>query len=604
MQPMSVPPTTADVYRAADIALFPADDRLVLAYVRMTNTPQLLRADTVDLLVQCREFKTLDDHIHSYCQGRQASPATMRALRRSLLQLVDQGYLVSQRASLAQLPTTQPHSAASQIASIGFPTCERVATLRRGMTSFIEHCQRLGRTNDFVVVDDSRTPATQRAYREMLEQLRAQYGIDCAYAGLDEKRAFVERLTTFGNLPADVVEFVCLGSPEYGVTTVGANRNALLLHTVGDMIFSADDDIVCQVAAAPDLRAGLRVSSRRNPLDVWFFADRASAWQAVRAVDQDVLAAHEQWLGADAQGCLIRSAADAPISIEEAEPGLLRRLEQQPGRVLLTLNGTLGDCSWDNPHFYLFQRGPTFQRLTESEQAYQAARASREMVQAAAQVTLAEYADPMFAMCMGLDNRELLPPFTPLGRAEDVGFGAVLSQCFSDAYTVNLPWTLLHAPTDPRTFSEQAMFGVEFNTLIPSLINQFDPGFARAASDRLGKLGRHIEELGRLPQRSFEEFMRLHLLETMSALIAGLEERLSSREAPPPAFWVQHARAVIALARQNAVAPLEQLYTMRGGQEVLQRLLVRYGQGVQCWPAIIDTARQLRAQGVRLGQPV
>lgn len=602
MQPISDPPTTADVYRAADVALFPAGERLVLAYVRTTHDPQLLRADIVDLLVQCREFKTLDDHIHSYCQGRQASPATVRAMRRSLLQLVDQGYLVSRQSSLAQMPTDQRPHAASRIVSIGFPTCERVATLQRGMTSFIEHCQRHGRTNDFVVVDDSRTPATRRAYREMLVQLRSRYGIDCAYAGLDEKRAFAERLASFGNLPTDVVAFVCLGSSEYGVTTVGANRNALLLHTVGDMIFSADDDIVCQ-AAAPDLRAGLRLSSRRNPLDVWFFADRASAWQAVKAVDVDVLAAHEQWLGADAQHCIARSAADAPIDIDEAEPGLLRRLEQ-PGRIALTLNGTLGDCSWDNPHFYLFQRGPTFQRLTKSEQAYQTARASREMVQAAAQVTLAEHADPMFAMCMGLDHRELLPPFTPLGRAEDVAFGALLSQCFGDAYTVNLPWTLLHAPTDARSFSERAMFGLEFNTLVPSLINQFDPGFARTAQQRLDKLGQHIEELGRLPQRSFEEFLRLHLLEAMSALITGLEERLSSRESPPPAFWVQHARAVIALARQNAVAPLEQLYSMPGGHEAMQQLLVRYGQSLQWWPTIVDTARQLRTQGVRLAQPI
>lgn len=603
MQPISHPPATTDLYRAADVALFPAGDRLVLAYVRTTNDPQLLRADIVDLLVQCREFKTLDDHIHSYCQGRQASPATVRAMRRSLLQLVGQGYLVSQQSSLAQVSTARCQPAASQIVSIGFPTCERVATLQRGMTSFIEHCQRHGRTNDYVVVDDSRTLATQRAYREMLAQLRARYGIDCAYAGLDEKRAFAERLATFGNLPTDVVTFVCLGSSEYGVTTVGANRNALLLHTVGDMIFSADDDIVCQAATPPDLGVGLRVSSRRNPLDVWFFADRAAASQAVKAVDADVLAAHEQWLGADAQSCIARSAADAPIDIAEAEPGLLRRLEQ-PSRIALTLNGTLGDCSWDNPHFYLFQRGATFQRLTESERAYQAARASREMVQAAAQVTLAEYADPMFAMCMGLDHRELLPPFTPLGRAEDVGFGALLSQCFGDAYTVNLPWTLLHAPTDTRGFSERAMFGLEFNTLVPSLINQFDPGVARTARERLDKLGRHIEELGRLPQHSFEEFLRLHLLEAMSAMITGLEERLSSRELPPPAFWVQHARAVIALARQNAVAPLEQIYSMPGGHEGMQRLLVRYGQCLQWWPTIVDTARQLRAQGVRLAQSI
>ncbi|HEY0606563.1 MAG TPA: hypothetical protein VGD58_26800 [Herpetosiphonaceae bacterium] len=599
--PVSLPPTD-DVYRMADLALFAAGENTVLAYSRATQQVQTLRTDIVDLLAQCREFKTLDEHIQSYCRGRQASLATMRSMRRSLQQLAEQGFLVSRRSSLEQLHEPPAPLIPSRIASIGFPTCGRVATLQRGMTSFLEHCRRFGRSHDLVVVDDSRDPDTQRAYREMLAQLQDEYGFACAYAGPEEKQAFAERLASAGDLPLDVVQFVCVGSPEYGVTTVGANRNALLLHTIGDIIFSADDDIICRPAIAPDLRPGLRLHSRRNPLDVWVFPNREAAIVAAERADDDILALHEQWIGADIQSCLAQSAGD-PLAIDESDPRFLRRLEQRSGRIGLTLNGSLGDCSWDNPHFFLFQRGTTFQRLTQSEQTYEAARGSREMVQAVTQVTLAEHADPMFAMCMGLDNRELLPPFTPLGRAEEVGFGALLSRCFDRRYALHLPWTLLHAPTDARGFSAQAMFSLGLGNLIPSLVNQFDPGFAQSAVDRLDKLGRHIEEMGRLPQHSFAEYMRLHIMENMSALIASLEERLHAREAPP-AFWVQHARSVIAQAREHAVAPVEQLYTLPGGHEGMQRLLLRYGQSLQWWPAIVEAARSLRAQEQRLAQPV
>lgn len=599
--PVSLPPTD-DVYRMADLALFAGDEHTVLAYSRTTQHLQTLRADIVDLLTQCREFKTLDEHIQSYCRGRQASLATMRSMRRSLQQLAEQGYLVSRRSSLEQLRKLSAPATASRIATIGFPTCGRVATLQRGITSFLEHCRRFGRANDIVVVDDSPDSGTQRAYREMLVRLQSEYGVACAYAGPAEKQAFAERLASSADLPVDVVQFVCVGSPEYGVTTVGANRNALLLHTIGEIIFSADDDIVCRPAAAPDRQPGLRLHSQRNPLDVWVFPNREAAGAAVEPADDDILALHEQWIGADIGSCLAQSA-DQPLAIDESDPRFLRRLSQRSGRIGLTLNGTLGDCSWDNPHFFLFQRATTFQRLTHSEQAYEAARASREMVQAVTQVTLAEHADPMFAMCMGLDNRELLPPFTPLGRAEDVGFGALLSRCFDRTHALHLPWTLLHAPTDARGFSAQAMFSLGPGNLIPSLVNQFDPGFAQSPVDRLNKLGRHIEELGRLPQHSFAEFMRLHVMENMSALIAALEERLHAREAPP-AFWVQHARSVIALAREHAVAPVEQLYTLPGGHEVMQRLLLRYGQALQWWPAIVEAARKLRAQEQRLAQPV
>jgi hypothetical protein len=604
MQPLSSVPSPADAYRVADLALFAAGDNLVLVYNRSSDQLRSLRADIADLLMHCREFKPLDEHLQLYCRGRQASLATMRSLRQTLLQLAEQGYLLSQRAGLEQLQAPPASPAASSIASLGFATCERAETLERGLTSFVEHCRRFGRSHDLVVVDDSLRPETQRAYRELLARLQARYGVDCAYAGVAEKLAFAERLSAAGDLPADVTRFVCVGSPEYGVTTVGANRNALLLHTAGDLIFSADDDIVCRVAAAPEQRPGLRASSRRNPLDVWFFADRDSALQALEVLDTDLLSVHEQWLGQDIRSCLGRPEVNAGIAIDEAEPRLLRRLQQPSGRVALTLNGTLGDCSWDNPHFYLFQRGATFQRLAGSEAAYRAARASREMAQSVTQPTLAEYADPMFAMCMGLDNRELLPPFTPLGRAEDVAFGAALSRCFPGAYTVHLPWTLLHAPSDSRSFSQQAMFAIGLGNLIPSLINQFDPGFTQGAAERLIKLGLHIEELGRLPGRSFAEWMRLHLMENMSALIETLEERLSSRESPPPAFWVQDTRAVIAQARENALAPLDRLYTLPGGQATTQHLLLRCGQALRWWPAIVETARTLRSQGYRLAQPV
>lgn len=58
---------------------------------------------------------------------------------------------------------------------------------------------------------------------------------------------------------------------------------------------------------------------------------------------------------------------------------------------------------------------------------------------------------------------------------------------------------------------------------------------------------------------------------------------------PPPAFWRQEAKAFIALARQNALVPVEQLYAHQGGQELFQHLLVLFGQALTWWPTIMET---------------
>jgi hypothetical protein len=597
------PNVLADQYRVADLELFPAGDNLILVYSKANQTAKFLRAEAVDLLMQCREFKTLDCHIQDYCSRRQVSIGIMHTLRRELQRLAQNGYLISQSSFLESPGSSYGQASPNRVVSVGFPTSNRVESLRQSLTSYIENCQHFERTVDFIVVDDSENIMIRNNYREMLQKLKSQYSVNIFYAGLEEKIAFAKKLAKKGKIPENAVYFACIGDKQHAMTTVGANRNVLLLHTVGDMILSADDDTLCRSAISPTMKEGLALSSGGSPLEVHFFPDRESAMQSVHFVEQDFIALHEQWLGKDVRGCIAVWGRDGKVSLDHADPQLLRRLATQQGKVALTLNGVIGDCSWDNPYYYLFQDDNTFVRLTQSEQDYRLARTSREMIQVACQNTLTEKADTIFAICMGLDNRDLLPPFTPIGRAEDIAFGIALSKCFSGNYAVHLPWALPHIPREVRSYSAQQLFSIGFNSWIPSCIDLFDPGFAITPSERLQKLGYYLKEIGSLPKAAFEEFIRLHLWRSMSALISELEKRIQNDEAPP-AFWLRDARAFITQARQSALLPVEQLYMLSGGQEVLQRLMIRFGQVLEWWPVMMETARQLRSEGDRLAQPL
>lgn len=594
----------SDYYRVAALDIFPAGEQSLLVSVKSSQEAGFIRGEIVDLLMQCQEWKTLDEHIQTYSQLRPLSPAVMRTMRRELQRLAQRGYLVGQKNIRAALHGFEAPAQSCQIASLVFPTSERVELLQRSLVSSIENSRRFERSNDFIVADDSPTPATRDAYRQMLRALKAHYGVALSYAGREEKVAYARALSTRGQIPEDIVCFACLGDPQYGLSTVGANRNTLLLHTVGDIIFSADDDTLCNVAAAPDADEQLAWASGANPLEAWFFPTRESALQALHFTEQDPLAAHEQWLGKQLQTAIAAYGSDATIALDQAEPVLLQRVMTQPGQVVLTLNGMVGDCCWDNPHFYLFQSGETYRRLAHSEQAYQSARMSREMIQAVKRTTIVHRMNAMFALYMGLDNRALLPPFTPVGRAEEIGFILLLAKCFDTAYAAYLNQVMQHFPTQARSFRERPLFSLDISSWLPFCIGQCEPGFARDPAERLRKIGQQLQDIGRLPQRAFEEFARLFIWKSASGFISTLEERLHASTEVCPPFWRQDAQELILQARQQALLSPEQWYTSGSGPEQLQCALVRVGQMLEWWPAMIETAHQLRAEGLRLARPI
>src|SRR5205807_727613 len=127
--------------------------------------------------------------------------------------------------------------------------------------------------------------------------------VSISYAGLEEKIDFANRLSAEHNLPPHVINFALLG-PGGFLNYTGANRNALLLHTTGDLVFSADDDTVGSLYEVPEQMDGLSFFLSEEPIESWFFPDRETALNSVRQIDEDALSIHERWLGRDLTGCL------------------------------------------------------------------------------------------------------------------------------------------------------------------------------------------------------------------------------------------------------------------------------------------------------------
>jgi hypothetical protein len=511
---------------------------------------------------------------------------------------------------------TEPVDSPAGITSIVFPTCDRVASLQGCMTSFITNQIRYQRTSDYVVMDDSSDLKTGNDYCQMLKALHHEFGVPLSYGGMKEKILFAKRLMENSEVPTEVIKFALFDVDQFGVSTLGANRNAILLHTAGELVLSSDDDVRGPLATCDEMKKGISLTPGYSPPEEFrIVTDRETAKKKAHVIDTDILAAQEKFLGKTIPECCMNNERKGELNFEKADTQILFKLLSHGNKILVTTNGYFGDNGWGSPSAYLSLTGESFRQMTQSESTYRAACTSREMLQFVKQVTLTDRADNMMAGCLGIDNRDLVPPFLPVGRGEDHLFGTILSKCFRKACFAFLPHLLLHAPVESRNFwpgeITRRASGLDLHTLFQVLIaSHVFPPDEFTDKQNLQRLGKYLEELGQLDQSDFEIFVRQLVGKHVTESIATFENRLQEGS-DTPAFWANDVRKYIlmmrdSLTKQEWNIPLELLYgrNITETRKLTQKLVFKYGQLLFWWPSLVEAARHLRSRNERLAQGI
>jgi hypothetical protein len=600
-------------------ARLPVGEKTSLVYSAADRSARILNSHLAILLDRCRSFKTLDEHARKCALSFTASnsagePVKVDLIRKHLSMLAESGLLISETAVLEQCG--QSGEILPGIASVGITTRNRIDSLERCLRSYIEDLKRYERHHDFVVMDDSETSAARTSNKEMLAQLKQEYDVEISYAGLEEKTQFAKSLVAEGHFDPKVVNFALTDSDDHEFSC-GKNRNALFLQTIGELIFSTDDDAVCRIVAPPESVKDFEQEPRGQlltPVEFWFFADREETLGSVSFVDEDILAAHEQLLGRQLGDCLNSFGNVSLLSMQRPLSHHLRSLRAGPGRVLVTLTGMVGDSGIRLPVTYRVLDRRSRERLISSEASYLSGCLSRELLRVATRACLSH--DTWFvSTALGFDNRELLPPFFPVLRGSDGIFAELLRLCFEYGYLGDVPRAILHAPMPPRTYRREAVTRSVTSVTMDSLVSaclssqRFWPGLTNA-TERMRALGKHLIEIGSTSLEEFEEFVRIHVWQMQSAVISNLEKDLMDyRDAP--AYWASDLKAHLALRRDSLTKPeylvpgeLLEYRSFDEARELSRSLVIRFGQLLCNWPDIMEAARILRARGERLASSV
>jgi hypothetical protein len=600
-------PTGTELHRSfGDVIRLPIDGGDELVYAPLSRAASIVGPDRMRLLLAAGRFATLDDHAARIAARDGRDPADLLP---HLGWLVRAGLLVPVGDLMDRIRASAPaEDPPPRIASIGIPTRDRPESLRAALASYVENLRAHGREVEWVVADDAASAEGRAQTRAAAAEVGKRYGVPVSYLGLEEKLAYAAAVAAHAGVPEEVAAFAIANPDGYPLTS-GSNRNALLLHTAGDVVAQVDDDTRARIAPVPGQLPGLALTSQDDPSEKWFPGPDEPILPDRVVVDRAYPSFHEDLLGKTVAACVEDRRRDG-LDLAGASGRFFHRLAPG-GRVRMTQIGCAGDTGTGSMWFLLLQSGRSRERLLASEAAYRHAFTRRQIVRAAPRASIT---DGMFCMSMsiGLDARALLPPFLPVQRNCDGLFGIALRLCFPGAFSAFLPWVTEHTPSPPRTASFEAFFQSVAETASEDALCGLVAG-SRVEHDRrdprvgLRALGAMLERWGSLPLDQFEELSRVQVMRARSLDVAILDEA-KRRHGGAPAYWARDvdetiARLRDALPRPSLALPVDlvRAFGDARGREANRRMVRRYGEVLRCWPDLWDAALDLRRRGVRPG---
>ncbi|HVV44491.1 MAG TPA: hypothetical protein VHC72_04775 [Bryobacteraceae bacterium] len=431
-----------------------------------------------------------------------------------------------------------------------------------------------------LVLNDSRAGIDLSNDFEGARNIARHASIPFRCASRGDRSAYIHLLAARG-IPRQVAEFCLLGL-NGDWFTAGANRNAALLDLTGDTLLMVDDDTRGQTAGSP-LTGDWKIAGNNDPTDIQVFSSREEACRSA------------PWQEADLIGDVARVLGSRPVSAQD-------------GTVRVVACGVVGDSGFFSPAHLLWNASPsTTAQLRKSPESLAVALSSREVIRIAPQPALTRGTVCM-ATAIGLDHRELLPPFLPIGRNEDGVFGNLFLRCFPQAWTAHLPYAIFHAAREGRSYGRlpDQPQTIRLSELVIILLSTCPADDAAGPAALLSSLARHLRLVARSPrdlQAYSREAVRAQRRHLLSSIEAHIEEAGESS-----ALWRESIGSLMARLRELIDSPgcwvpleLPALSPMEAAG-VTAQIVQLTADLLDYWPRLVEIAHELRISGERISR--
>ena len=500
---------------------------------------------------------------------------------------------------------------------IAMPTSGRATCVERAVASYASNLAAFDRQCSVFIADDCGDQATGTEFRNTSVSLvRDRTQLPVVYAGREQKQAFAVLLSDGGRIPPAVIDYL-LGGTGYSTRHPGANRNAILLQTLGCMVLSVDDDTVCDVGRVPETSSGgdVFVAGHERPEETWCVPEQKDALAFVTPTALDVLGEHESFLGKPLSS-IVRATVSAGrhVNLDGMCGHFLTSLLGGSGRISITSNGAAGDSGFHTDLGLISHHSSnTRSRIQNLSGGYADVVKSRKIVRQSLRATVTHSDALSVGMFLGLDNRgldarTLLPPFMPDFNNEDGVFARTVAVCGGDSYAAHLPFTLVHAPPTDRNYADDQGVRFRMSDVMLWCTSAWRSVPQGGSLHPVSSLGAWFQELALLPITELAEVLTVFACSHRSAQIETLENMLAE-DGYMPVHWAEDIGGRIEAMRHASEydfsMPSDLL--LNGTDEAMpaiQAVLAAYGRLLEWWPAITQRAAVLAGDGIRLGRRI
>lgn len=573
-----------------------------LIYVPGTEKRFLLSSIAQEVLQRCKGSRALEAHL-SRISGLMNVPASGWSLvKEALDELLDKGLLVEESSLITSISSSSIAEVRERsITSLAFLTADRTAQLQRSLASYSENYRSYGRQVEIIVMDDSRSEASRRQSLQCLRHTEG--GRPVQYGGSKEKLSYIGELARQGIDPA-IARFAMLGTFGAESCTTGANRNCVLLDTVGELVLMADDDTICKIVPHPQRDGMVKFGGHEIPREAWFYNTREEVSASAKCEPCDLLGEHERMLGKRLVNIISQTPANR-VDIATACKHLLAGLQHGDAKVVFTMTGMAGDSGAGCAQNVILSSKRVLAELNENEAAFQRALASREVLWVARSQTITHSVQCQ-AAGLGLANGELLPPFFPIGRNEDGVFGS-LNLLLPTSFQGHVPVALLHDALPGRQYQRLPPFRMA--NLILSLVAYTAPAQNRTMQTTLRSIGRSLLEISAFPGQEFWDSVFTAVSRSHARTVRMLQ--LSSRRVTNCSPYLQaeiekyQEHIFASLTARNGSVP-EEFHGLPPelARERTRELVQIAGHLFFAWPDLVAAARDLKRKGMRLTKSV
>ena len=622
-----------DQFRTGEVTAQPLGDGRVLLHSLTSGTVTTATEAEVNLLRSCDAYRSLEEQARRWAARIELQPVRQaaadgprwlgRLISRSaaaaqpsstkvqeglgmLQRLLEAGLLERRDRFFAEASAQRIGEPKGPIRRIGLPTRNRPVALSRALDSFIGSFRRYERELDWLIVDDGRTADEQDSTRAAVKAASARLSAPIRYSDRADREGYARRIADQSGVALETVRFALLGDERCPLTT-GAARNAALLDAAGERVLYADDDALCRTALSPEPGADVAVSSHPDPTGMWFFRSREELLAGVRFEEVDLVGAYEDLLGWGVGDVLAEVGPD-PVDLTWMTPGFERRLRSRPTRVRIAMAGVVGD-SGIGASGYLFVAPQNRPRLLRDQAFYEAAVASRQLLRVAPSATLS---DSTFCMAgnMGVDHRDLAPPFIPVQRNAEGGMARLLKLCFAGDCQAFAPVAVDHAPMEFREQSLDQWWEdlrrIRFPEAVRALIDASAPPPSDDPAHNLAHIGARLEDLAAAPAE-LERALRAGLIAEQGPRVA--RDRSRDQQSLPD-YYRELRERQLAILREALASPgysvprdlIELGISESEARKLSRELIGRLGAMLRAWPAIRDAAAYLNDRGQGLGR--